>query len=215
MLKALIFDFDGTIANTLPACFNAFKRTVEPVLGKEMSLPEIRSYFGPTEEGIFAKHFPDRQHELAEIYYKIYAEEQAKIPNLVPGVMDVIREVKAHGIRVALITAKGPVSCKISLDFYKIADDFEEVRTGGPNGRVKDVAIREILEIMGVGTDDVAYVGDSWKDVISSHKAGVPSWAAAWLDTAEPERILSYNPEKIFYTVGEFRRTLQEEGILE
>ena len=47
MIKALIFDFDGTIANTLPACFNAFKRTVEPVLGKEMSLQEIRSYVGP------------------------------------------------------------------------------------------------------------------------------------------------------------------------
>ena len=148
MLKALIFDFDGTIANTLPVCINAFKRTVEPVLGKEMSLQEVRSYFGPAEEGIFAKHFPDRQRELAETYYKIYAEEQAKIPNLVPGVMDVIREVKKRGIRVALITAKGPISCKISLDFYKIADDFEEIRTGGANGRVKDVAIREVLEIM-------------------------------------------------------------------
>ena len=64
MLKALIFDFDGTIANTLPVCINAFKRTVEPVLGKEMSLQEVRSYFGPAEEGIFAKHFPDRQRKL-------------------------------------------------------------------------------------------------------------------------------------------------------
>ncbi|MBS7338383.1 MAG: hypothetical protein KIG81_11080 [Thermoguttaceae bacterium] len=53
------------------------------------------------------------------------------------------------------------------------------------------------------------------KDVISSHKAGVPSWASDWLSTSEPERILSYNPEKIFYTVDEFRRALQEEGILE
>ncbi len=214
MLKALLFDFDGTIADTLPVCIGAFKRTVEPVVGHELSLEEVRTYFGPTEEGIFEKFFPDRQEELCQIYFKHYTEMQREVPELVPGVMDLIHDVKAAGIRVALITAKGGVSCKISLDFYGIADEFEEIRVGGSGGRVKDVAIRDVLGKMGLELDECAYVGDSHKDVISSHKAGVEAWAAAWLPSADPEKILENNPEKIFYSVDELRRCLVEKGVL-
>ena len=47
MFKAVVFDFDGTIANTLPICFNAFRRVTEPIVGK-MTDSEIRAkYFGP------------------------------------------------------------------------------------------------------------------------------------------------------------------------
>ncbi|MGI6401744.1 MAG: HAD family hydrolase [Thermoguttaceae bacterium] len=214
MLKALLFDFDGTIADTLPVCINAFKATVEPVLGRKLTLDDVRYYFGPAEEGIFKNHFPDRYDELCQTYFDHYKRLQSEVPNTVPGIMELIRDVKDAGVRVALITAKGPGSCKISLDFYGIADEFEEIRVGGPDGRVKDVAIPEVLDKMGIEKDESVYVGDSYRDVVCARRAGVACWAAAWLETAELDRIHKNSPEKIFHTVDEMRRELEKEGVL-
>ncbi|MBR0225462.1 MAG: HAD hydrolase-like protein [Thermoguttaceae bacterium] len=216
MIKALVFDFDGTIADTLPVCNNAFRKTVEPVVGHELTPDELRSYFGPTEEGIFEKFFPERQQELCELYLKFYAELQNEVPDPVPGVMELIHDVKNEGVHVSLVTAKGRRSCDISLNFYGIADVFEEIRYGGSGGRVKDAAIIELLDKQGIAREDCVYVGDSPKDVVSAHKAGVPCWSVAWLPTAKAEldMLLANAPEKVFYTVDEMRRELEKEGIL-
>ena len=214
MLQALIFDFDGTIADTVPVCVDAFRATVEPVLGRMLDLREVYSYFGPSEEGLFQKHFPDRHEKLLAIFLKHYAELQKRVPETAPGVIELIRDVKDAGVRVALVTAKGLASCRISLDFYGIANEFEEIRVGGPEGRVKDVAIRDVLAKMEIPGEDVAYVGDSHKDVISAHKAGVPCWSAAWFASINLEKIRENNPEKIFFSVAEMRSELEKEGVL-
>ena len=39
--KTIIFDLDGTIADTLPLCIAAFKRSIEPLLGREVGEAEI------------------------------------------------------------------------------------------------------------------------------------------------------------------------------
>ena len=214
MLQALIFDFDGTIADTVPICVDAFRMTVEPILGKPLTLDDVRSYFGPTEEGIFQKHFPERSDELLAELLRRYAELQKGVPETAPGIMELIRDVKSAGVRVALVTAKGRHTCQISLDFYGIANDFEEIRVGSPEGRVKDAAIREVLAKMEIRPENSAYVGDAYKDVISAHKAGVPCWSVAWFASANPGKILENNPEKIFYSVAEMRNELEKEGVL-
>ncbi len=214
MLQALIFDFDGTIADTVPICVDAFRMTVEPVLGRPLTLDDVRSYFGPTEEGIFQKHFPERCDELLAELLRRYEELQKGVPETAPGIMELIRDVRSAGVRVALVTAKGRHTCQISLDFYGIENDFEEIRVGSPEGRVKDAAIREVLSKMEIRPENSVYVGDAYKDVVSAHKAGVPCWSAAWFASANPSKILEYNPERIFYSVSEMRSELEKEGVL-
>lgn len=211
MLKAVLFDFDGTIADTLSVCIDAFRQTVEPVVGRSLSIEDVRSYFGPTEEGIFKKHFPERAQCMVETYLERYAALQNEKKELVPGILELINALKKKGIRVALVTAKGVLSCKISLEFYKIADAFETIECGSETGRAKADSIAKALADMKLNPNEVVYVGDSPKDVVSSRKAGVPAWSAAWLDSAEPEKILANSPDEIFYTVAQFKERLERE----
>ena len=212
MLKAIVFDFDGTIANTLPICFYAFRQAVGPDICDSMTDEDIRAkYFGPTEEGVFQKHFPDKVEELCQKYYRAYEEMQKETFGMPKGLMELIHALSKKGVHVALVTAKGPVSCKISLDHYGIADAFETIEVGSPQGRAKDQGILKALETMGVSPEETAYVGDSYKDVISSRKAKVASWGAAWMETASPEKILAEKPDEIFYTVEEFKARLEKE----
>jgi phosphoglycolate phosphatase/pyrophosphatase PpaX len=50
-IKAVIFDLDGTVANTLPLCIQAFRQSIEPLIKRSVSDAEIIGTFGPSEEG--------------------------------------------------------------------------------------------------------------------------------------------------------------------
>ena len=59
MLRGLIFDLDGTLANTLPVAIAAFQHTFRTHVGRDYSPAEIRAMFGPSEEGILRNAAPD------------------------------------------------------------------------------------------------------------------------------------------------------------
>jgi beta-phosphoglucomutase-like phosphatase (HAD superfamily) len=51
-LAGAIFDLDGTLVDTLPVCFAAFRRAFERLGGPPHSDDAIRALFGPSEEGM-------------------------------------------------------------------------------------------------------------------------------------------------------------------
>ena len=51
MLKAVIFDFDGTIGDTLKLVIESIREAVSPFMDRELSDDEIADTFGPIEEG--------------------------------------------------------------------------------------------------------------------------------------------------------------------
>lgn len=48
-MKAIVFDFDGTFANTLPICFYAFQNVFKEYDNTDLSSNEIKEMFGPSE----------------------------------------------------------------------------------------------------------------------------------------------------------------------
>ncbi len=50
-IKAVIYDLDGTLTNTLPLCIAAFRQSVEPLINCSLPDAEIIATFGPSEEG--------------------------------------------------------------------------------------------------------------------------------------------------------------------
>src|SRR5260370_358089 len=50
-IKAILFDLDGTLANTLPLCIKAYKHAFEHYLGHTVTDEEVTTHFGLTEEG--------------------------------------------------------------------------------------------------------------------------------------------------------------------
>ena len=52
MLTGVLFDWDGTLCDTLPVCVEAFRRTMITYLGKNLSDEEIMEHFGVNELGI-------------------------------------------------------------------------------------------------------------------------------------------------------------------
>ena len=73
MMKAIIFDFDGTLADTLPICFYAFQSVFKEFDDIDVSTDEIKAMFGPSETGIIKENLKDVNHDHAiELYYDVY-----------------------------------------------------------------------------------------------------------------------------------------------
>ena len=60
MFKMVAFDMDGTIADTIPLCVEAFRKSVSPYAGHELSEQEIVQTFGLNEIGMIKAFVPQK-----------------------------------------------------------------------------------------------------------------------------------------------------------
>ena len=70
--KAVIFDIDGTLANTIPLIINAYRKAVEPIINKPLSDDEITATFGPDEEGSIKSIAPDNYKKGTADFIHLY-----------------------------------------------------------------------------------------------------------------------------------------------
>ncbi len=210
-IKAVIFDLDGTLANTLPLCIQAFRQSVEPLLNRSLSDAEIIATFGPSEEGTIMALAPGYYDKGVAGYLQFYENLHDMCPVPFEGIKELLQTLKDKGIRIAMVTGKGKYSTDISLRYFGLTHFFEWIETGSPKGARKAEGIELILDhLNGIKKEEIMYVGDAPSDVTASRKAGIPVIAAAWASTAEPEKLQELKPDALFYTIKDFSNWLFE-----
>ncbi|MGV3560631.1 HAD family hydrolase [Larkinella arboricola] len=209
MLKAVILDFDGTLADTLPLCIKAFRMAIEPHLSRTLSDEEIIATFGPSEEGTIKVLIPDQFDEGLAAYHEHYVAFHSEVPTLFEGVEELLAFLKQRNVRLALVTGKALKSALISLDFYQIRDCFEQIGHGDLTKGHKAKNIRRILNEWNLTPDEVVYVGDAPSDITACREAGVPIVSAAWAATAEPDLLRSMEPDALLFSVSDLRHWLE------
>jgi phosphoglycolate phosphatase-like HAD superfamily hydrolase len=210
LIKNIIFDLDGTIADTLPLCIAAFKKSIEPLLGAEVSEEQIIATFGPSEEGTIRKLIPQHKSEGVKAYLGYYQDLHNTCPAPFPGIRELLGELKGKGVQLAMVTGKGIHSTLISLEQFGLQDDFTVLETGSPEGPDKVNGIRNVLVRLNANVEDSIYVGDAPSDITACREAGIRIAAAAWAATANQDALKPLNPDWIFYSVQEFEEWLRD-----
>ncbi|MBD2754418.1 HAD family hydrolase [Spirosoma validum] len=204
-IKGVIFDFDGTLADTLPLCIRAFRASIEPHIGRSVSDAEIIATFGPAEQGTIKALIPQAYDEGVAAYLTYYEEYQADYPDLFPGILALLEELKAKKVHLALVTGKGKQSAALSLTFYQLSSYFSAFGYGDLSTNSKTGNINRIVADWNLSPDSVLYVGDAPSDIVACRKAGVPIAAAAWASTANPTALADLAPDVLFDSVELFR----------
>lgn len=200
--KGIIFDLDGTLADTLPLCITAFRQSVEPLTGKPITDEAIIATFGPSEEGTIMKLIPDHYDQGVADYLRFYETLHEMCPAPFEGVHELLQRLQSQGRRIAMVTGKGPHSTAISLRRFGLSDVFEIIETGAPEGPRKPQGIAHVLqEWADLKPEEIVYIGDAPSDIAASRQAGIPVIAAAWAATADPETLKAMHPDAICYSI--------------
>lgn len=207
-IKAIIFDLDGTIADTLPLCIAAFKKSIEPILGKEISNEEIIATFGPSEEGTIRKLIPDHEAAGVSAYLKHYEELHHTCPAAFPGIEQLLQWLESKDVQLAMVTGKGIHSTKLSLQQFGLSKYFDVLETGSPEGPNKVNGISAVLKQLNIAAEEALYVGDAPSDIRYCEELGVPIAAAAWASTTNVSELQPLKPDFLFTTVADFKSWL-------
>jgi phosphoglycolate phosphatase-like HAD superfamily hydrolase len=211
-LRGVIFDLDGTLGDTLPVCFAAFRATFAHYLGRRFEDHEIRAMFGPSEEGVLRRAVPARWEEALETYLREYERAHRSCTAPFPGLIAVLETLRARGLRLAVVTAKGQRSAEISARVLGLEGYFEVMETGSHDGSVKGDRIRAVLARWQIPPGEVAYVGDAASDVVVARQEGLVPLAAAWAGSTDLALLVQREPAALFPTVASFAAWIEATG---
>jgi HAD superfamily hydrolase (TIGR01549 family) len=206
-IKAVIFDIDGTLGNTLPLCIQAFRQTVEPLVHHPLTDEEIEATFGPNEAGTIKRLAPNSDYnKAAEDFLHHYEVLHHMCPQPFDGIIDLLTALKSKGVHLAVASGKGEESSKMTLERFGIATFFAVVKNGSLDGKQKPGDIEQLVQSFGnVTKEQTVYIGDSPSDIEDSRKAGVIAAAAAWAPTAKRDKLEKEQPNELFDKVSKFR----------
>ena len=181
MLKALIFDMDGTLVHSDPVHLEAFAEVLKPegvAIDEEIYRSTI---IGRTNEAIFASllpHLPVEKHEA-------YADEKEATfrrmaSNLKPleGLLDLLDWAEGRGVKIALVTNAPRLNADHMLDVLGLAERFpvqitiEQVERGKPD----PLPYLTALERLGLKPEEAIAFEDSPSGMRAAKAAGLFSF---------------------------------------
>lgn len=182
--KCVLYDFDGTLADSVPVIILNQKMAYEEVMGYCPRTDEdLLSYVGLPLIDTFAIHEKEVCDKLLESYLRINLDLLHKnmIP-LFPGVDEELRELKAMGAMQGILSAKRRESLDISLNNLGYADFFDLLVTKEDTKKHKPdpEPFFYCADKLGISPSEMIYVGDAKGDILGAKNAGVDSVFVEW-----------------------------------
>lgn len=178
--KIVIFDFDGTIADTLTVFLSIYndlapRYSCTPVASKDVPiLRGMRPQDKMREYGITFWKMPFLVHAVRNEFRK--RAPAAAIHN---GISEVLRDLKDNGHVLGVLTSNSKDSVQTFLNQQALGDIFEFI-VAHKNMFGKHKALKSIMKERGFSATDVAYVGDETRDMEAARRAGVKGVAVTW-----------------------------------
>ncbi len=176
--KNIIFDFDGTLADTADLTVATMQRTIEALNLPEKSDDVCRSMIGYRLEeipSILWSEFPDLSERFASTFREIFKTiKDSYTVRLYPHMLDTLTNLKQNGIGMAVASSRSRVSLQEYLAKLHIDEYFQKVVGGGDvkNGKPAPDPVNLILATQGWNKEETIVVGDMNVDILMGKAAG-------------------------------------------
>ena len=206
--KYVIFDFDGTIADTVELAITIFNR-----MASDYGLPQIageeRAMLHGTKPQAILKKYGVSNYKLGLILLRLRKELKKHIAELQPiaGVVEAIQTLKDSGYRLGILTSNSKENVKDFLKNNRMIGLFDFVYSG-KSIFGKSSVLERLFEQEKISKNLVVYVGDETRDVEATKKTGIPIVSVTWglnnravLASLSPEQMAD-TPEELPVCVG-------------
>lgn len=210
MLKMVCFDLDGTIADTIPLCIEAFRKAISPYAGHILSDNEIIQTFGMSEIGMVKSIAGNMWQPALDEFYTCYELMHHMCIAPFPGIRELMKELAKRNIWIAMITGKGFKSCNITISKLQMNHCFCKCITGSEKGCNKTEGILYLLEKYKLQSDEFIYIGDTISDINSCKNANVLCLSAAWAKSADFNALNAVNFNRVYTNISDLREFMKD-----
>ena len=210
--KLLIFDLDGTLADTLTTIRDAVNMCMEHFGYPTLDLVKTRRNVGNGVKLLIEKSLPEsalqREGELERVleYFRgCYLKTHDNIDDCYDGLRDIVYELKAHGYELAVLSNKPDPLVKniISKLFDKGTFSVSMGQSELPRKPDPTVPLM-IAEQLGYTVEQSYFIGDSEVDIATAKNAGMTSVAVTW-GFRDREELLLTRPDVVIDTPSQLR----------
>jgi phosphoglycolate phosphatase len=193
--KAVIFDFDGTIADSLHAALRIGNRLAPEYGYRPVQAGEIEALRRLPYRKV-AAHIGLAWHKIPRVATRIRSELSSRLEEVQPiaGLPGVLSELRARGFRLGILSSNSRSNVQRFLDAHGL-DDFEFISTASSVWG-KQRRLRAVLKSRGLAASDVVYVGDEVRDIEATKALGVRVIAVTWGYTAR-EHLAAHGPDHL------------------
>ena len=177
--KLIIFDFDGTLADTFPCFVQVFDEAAAKYRFKPIDRANAQALRGLDARQIMALHdIPLWKTPAIARFMRARIGDEAHGIHLFDGVDAALRALKARGMVLTIVTSNARANVLRILGPELLAL-FSHVECGaGLFGKLPKV--RKVLAATGIAATDTLLIGDEIRDARVAHEAGVDFGAVAW-----------------------------------
>lgn len=198
--QAVVFDLDGTLADTFSTVLRIFNRVMLDRTGRHWRLDELLPYFGPPESVMFQRMFPAAEiHEpMIADYFRLSREDGHEIKAF-DGIGELVGELKSYGVKLGVFSAANAEAARIRVGHAGLLDYFDEVIGGDSvtNSKPHPDGLLHLMDKFSVEPSAMVYVGDMVADVETGRAAGAMTVAVTWgaakrdaLSAAKPDHLI-------------------------
>ena len=189
MIKAVIFDFDGTLADTLESIKHGINITMDKFGYPHSTRDDVQAHINHGARNLIKLSLPlELQSDDAKIdeayavYNEMYKGVYLEVEELYEGVGEVISALCEKGIKMSVLSNKQDLMVNGLCNKLLPREAFVEYRgqrVGAPTKPDPTVPL-EICALMGVDPSECALIGDSDVDMVTAKNAGFTAIGVSW-----------------------------------
>lgn len=202
MIKAVLFDLDGTLINTNELIVESFQYTFKNLLNIEVTRDEIVKTFGEPLKDTMASYDEERADLLVSFYRNYNENKHDKLANIFKGVKEGLISLKSRGIKLGVVTSKRMALAMRGLKLINIYDYMDVIVTPEDTEKHKPLGdpAKKACELLEIDAEEAIMVGDSHNDILCGKNAGC-STALVKYTALSIDELMEYRPDYVIESI--------------
>ncbi|MBJ9684825.1 MULTISPECIES: phosphoglycolate phosphatase [Burkholderia] len=215
--EAVLFDLDGTLADTAPDLAAAVNKMQRARGLPETPLDALRRLASAGARGLLGGAFgitPETPgyDAMRDEFLANYAADICVQTTLFPGIAEVLDELEARGVRWGIVTNKAMRLTAPLVELLGLASRAACVVGGDttPHSKPHPAPLLHAAGLLALAPDRIVYVGDDLRDIQAGYAAGMATVAAAYGYCGDGAAPGDWRAQHLVGTTGELRDLLRD-----
>jgi N-acetyl-D-muramate 6-phosphate phosphatase len=183
--RAVLFDFDGTLADTAPDLAAAVNRMRVEQRQEPLPIERLRPFASAGARGLVHAAFGIKPEDaeyaaLRETFLEYYAEQVCERTRLFPGIAELLEALRRREIRWGIVTNKATRFTERIISRLGLQPDCVACGDTTPHLKPHPASLLHAAEQLKLIPEDCLYVGDDLRDMKAAHAAGMRPVAVEW-----------------------------------